>query len=108
MPLDEDDEVENSAEGFDDFVPAVFAKNADEAEQYRELLEDNDIPAMIGDPDELDDAAPSPRRRRISRGVPVLVPEALLDEASEVIAENNSTDDEYEEEEEGEECTGSA
>ncbi len=72
---DEDDEVENSAEGFDDFVPAVFAKNADEAEQYRELLEDNDIPAMIGDPDELDDAAPSPRRRRrISRGVPVLAP----------------------------------
>ena len=94
-----------------EYVPAVFARSMDEAETYRQLLEDHDIPATVGATDDLDPAQ-RPRTSRITRGVPVLVPEALLDEASEVIADreesefkspNDDFDDEEEEEFEGQE-----
>jgi len=92
-------------------VPAVFGRNADEADLYRQLLEDHDIPALIGDDEVLDkvqkDAA---RRPGMTRGVAVLVPEAMLDEASEVIADREETegfsladtDDEFDDEDEEE------
>jgi hypothetical protein len=77
----------------EDFVPAVFARTADEAEEYRELLNDHDIPAIIHEDEEEKPARPgraaAPPRKAMSRGVPVLVPEALLDEASEIIADRD-------------------
>jgi len=95
-----------------DFVPAFFARTIEEAEEYCELLGDHDIPARCG----LDDAAAegdseqrTAKSRGMTRGVPVLVPEQLLDEASEIIAEReefsdfDEQDDEDEEEEEEEE-----
>jgi hypothetical protein len=92
----------------DDFVPAVFARSMEEAEDYRQLLDDHDIPAIIGAEEE--PSRPSLRSLRgVTRGLPVLVPEAMLDEASEVIAERDNADefgldredaDEEEEEEE--------
>jgi hypothetical protein len=76
-----------------DFVPAVFAKDAGEAESYSELLRDHDIPAICG----LDEAqkengesGKKDRRCRMTRGIPVLVPEGLLDEASEIIADREN------------------
>jgi hypothetical protein len=94
MPQDDDafepDENESS-----EYVPAVIARSMEEAERYRELLDDHDIPAIIG----ADEAEEEQRRRRssrrkgISRGVPVLVPEALLDEASEIIADREEGDE---------------
>ena len=64
-----------------DFVPAVFARSMEEAEAYRRLLDDHDIPAILGL------ALPVDRSALITRGCPVLVPEVMLDDASRVIAE---------------------
>jgi len=75
----------------DDYVPALFARNMEEAEEYCKLLDDHDIPARAGvDEAMLEDADPDQKaaeRRGMTHGVPVLVPESLLDEASEVIAD---------------------
>ncbi|MHC4981881.1 MAG: hypothetical protein ACYTF6_01775, partial [Planctomycetota bacterium] len=75
------------------FVPAVFARDADEAESYTELLNDHDIPAICGSAealDEEDSLTKTAGRRGMTRGVPILVPEELLDEASEVIADREN------------------
>lgn len=93
-----------------DFVPAVFARSLEEAEDYRQLLDDHDIPAIIGDEGPSADAEGKPAPRAgFSHGLPVLVPEALLDEAGEVIAERDETDAfglvEDDDEEEDEEFT---
>ena len=93
-----------------DFVPAVFARSVDEAEDFRALLDDHDIPAVIASDDELsDDEVPSAvRARATSRGVAVMVPEVLLDEASEIIADREDdeefrTGDEFDDETEDDE-----
>ena len=79
-------------------VAAVFARDENEAHQYCELLEDHDIPAIVGDEkmgetDEMKETAAKGAAPAISRGVPVLVPEVLLDEAGEVIADHDDTGD---------------
>jgi hypothetical protein len=108
-----------SSEGeFADFVPAVFARSTTEAEEYRELLNDHDIPAIVETGEEdlpfrAARAAPVPPRPSVSRGVPILVPEALLDEASEILADRDfdeyrppgDDDEEAGEEDEEEELT---
>ncbi len=75
----------------DDYLPAFFARNIAEAEEYCDLLGDHEIPARAGlDEELLADADPDHRaasRLGMTHGVPVLVPESLLDEASEVIAD---------------------
>ena len=92
------------------FVSVVFARNVGEAERFREMLEDHDIPALVGTVDDIDvdsEEWQAARRQGMTHGVPVLVPEALLDEAGEVIADLDDTsaldEDEDEEEEEDEE-----
>ncbi len=78
---------------YNDYVTAVVARNRGEAEQYRNLLSDHDIPAVV-DEEELDKTEESPPRSKgIIRGVQVLVPEVLLDEASEVIADREDAED---------------
>lgn len=89
------DEEEDFGEG--EYVPVVYARDLDQAEAYKELLADHEIPAM------LEEEALKGRR-----GLPVLVPENLLDEASQVIAdfEQNEAfeeEEDFEEEEEDEE-----
>ncbi len=77
-----------------EFVPAVFARSLDEAEMYRELLDDHDIPAVIGSDEDLDEEqARIASRRGMTRGVAVLVPEAMLDEASEIIADRENAEE---------------
>ena len=71
-------------------APAVFARNAEEAERYCELLADHDILGIVAidadnDDTEIDDDVT--KGVGITRGVAVLVEEALLDEASLVIAD---------------------
>ena len=105
MPADEEP-FDSESFDKDDYVPAFFAKNLQEAEEYCELLSDHEIPARAGlDEELLADADPDHRaasRRGITHGVPVLVPESLLDEASEVIADREDLD-EFEDDEEDEE-----
>jgi hypothetical protein len=113
-----DDEPMGEAE-LAGFVSVVFARNVEQAERFRELLEDHDIPALVGSSDDIDvesEEWQAARRQGMTHGVPVLVPEALLDEASEVIADLDDTtgmeeddkdeDDEDEDEEESEEGCG--
>lgn len=113
--MSRDDETlephEEEGDEYTDFVPAVFARAIAEAELYRELLNDHDIPALIGTDEELDEddlASRQARSREMTHGVPVLVPEALLDEASEIIADREDLDefgtegDEQDEEDEDE------
>ena len=90
MPA-EDAPLDSENLGDDDYVPAFFARNITEADEYCELLSDHEIPARAGLGEELlVEADPEHRaasRRGMTHGVPVLVPESLLDEASEVIAD---------------------
>jgi hypothetical protein len=106
MPADGEDLGPSGSE-YEEFVPVVYARSEDDAEKYRQLLEDHDIPALIDDESEDEDEqqkGKAKRRRGLRHGVPILVPEAMLDEASEVIADREDFDefapsDEAEEEE---------
>ena len=51
---------------FGEFVPAVFARSTSEAEEYRELLNDHDIPAIV----EVDEEDLPPRVARPSCAPP--------------------------------------
>ncbi len=107
MPV-EDEPLEPEAFGDDDYVPAFFARNIEEAQEYCDLLSDHEISTRAGlDEELLIEADPDHRaasRLGMTHGVPVLVPERLLDEASEVIADREDfsdfkVDDEDEEDE---------
>ncbi|MHC4985737.1 MAG: putative signal transducing protein [Planctomycetota bacterium] len=82
--------------GSEDFVPVAVARTADQAEEFRHLLEDHDIPVMVGIDGEGDDLGPDAVAAgsvdELSRGIAVLVPEDRLDEAGEVIAEREGFD----------------
>lgn len=89
-----EDDFDTPEEDFTDFVPVAFARSVEDAEQYRELLNDHDIPAMVANPDDLNEkAVKSDSRSAITHGVPVLVPDVLLDEASEIIADREDVDE---------------
>ena len=102
MPAEEED-FEQMEPEYDDFVPAVFARNRAEAEKYREILEDHDIPVELGEREN----SPASGQARV-QGLPVMVPDPLLEEASEIIAELEDDeafvdDDEYDDDEEDDE-----
>jgi len=76
----------NSATALESLVTVAFAEDVDLAEQYKDLLNDNDIPAAVKtrpDPD-------SPHQ-----GIAVLVPEDFLDEAHVLIEDRSSMADFY-------------
>lgn len=83
--------------GVSDFVPAVLARSTEEAEAYRALLDDHDIPAIVATDDELGEPADAQqrvaRKGGMTQGVPVMVPEVLLDEASEIIADREDDEE---------------
>ncbi len=64
-----------------EYVPVIFARHADEAENYKCVLEDVGIPTLI----ESNSDTISPLSV-LSRRVPVLVPGEMLEDASEIIA----------------------
>jgi len=77
-----------SESGFHQFVPVVFADSPMEAEHYRSLLEDRDIPVV------LQETLPTPDQSGLSVwDVPVLVPDELLNDASEIISSSAAPDD---------------
>ena len=82
-------------EGLGRYVPAVYARTLEEAERYCQLLEDHEVPATIDE----DYQPPLPRSRRtVQEGVPVLVPESLLEDAKGYIAGMEEMNDLVEEE----------
>ena len=94
MALD-DEAIDLPPEDHEQFVPAVFARSAAEAEVYCELLNDHDIPAIVGDEDhhDQDQDEDGLDRDGMTHGVPVLVPDALLDDAGEIIAVQEELDE---------------
>ncbi len=72
------------------FVAVIVARSVEQAETFRELLDDHDIPSSLGsveDDAEIVDSDFAEGSNAITTGVPVLVPDSLLDEASEIIAD---------------------
>ena len=83
------------AEELGDYVPAVYARSPEQAERYRQLLEDHDVPAIIDE----DYQPPEPHSGPGLRGaLPVLVPESLLEEAKGYIADAEDMNDLIEDE----------
>ena len=71
-----------------EYVAVVVARSSEHAETYRELLADHDIPSILGTEDGSgSDDDTSEEGPAMTRGIPVLVPEGLLDEAGEIIAD---------------------
>jgi hypothetical protein len=69
-----------------DFVTVIFAGDVEQARQYRKVLRQNEIPAVIKK-----DAAGGMG----GQGVAVMVPEDFLDEAHVLIESQNAYDDFY-------------
>ncbi|MBI4717912.1 MAG: DUF2007 domain-containing protein [Planctomycetes bacterium] len=74
-------------------MPVLFARNEEEADRYRALLEGEGIPVVVAD-----------RGKRAGfrfAGTPLLVPEEFHERASEIIATRDALDaDDWDEEEE--------
>ena len=70
-------------EDLGEYAPVVYGQSHEEAEKYRQLLEDHDVPAVIDE-----DYEPMAARATgtVQEGVPVLVPESRLEEARGYIA----------------------
>lgn len=92
MSRDEEEFDPADAE-FEDYVPAMVARSLAEAERYRDLLSDHDIPSQVGEEELAEEDRLQGSTRGMSRGVAVLVPEVLLDEASEIIADSENDED---------------
>ena len=83
MPTDDLKRLD--ADELGQYVPAVYARSAREAEQYAELLADHGIPSVVDadyEPGQSEANNPAP-----TGGVPVLVPGSLLDDARDIVAE---------------------
>jgi len=76
----------------------LFARNLAEAEFYKALLEDQEIPVLIED--ENTEAMGLPD---MARGVPVMVPEEQLELAQDIIEQRTALDDDIEDNGEDEE-----
>lgn len=76
---------------FHDFVPLLFARNLGEAEFYKSLLEDHDIPVLIEDENTESIGLPDS-----NRGVPVMVPDEMLAEAEGILEQRERLEDEFE------------
>jgi len=89
-----------------DFVPVVYARSDTEADRYCQMLEDHDVPALVDEQYEPTEPSAQPG---LVGGVPVLVPQSLLDEARQIVTEFDEmdtlieVDDDDEDEDEDEE-----
>ena len=68
------------------YVVVVFAEDINQAEEYKVLLDTNDIPAVISEQEE---------KSIGSKEIAVMVPEEFLDEAHVVIESQQAYDDFY-------------
>jgi hypothetical protein len=82
MPVEDDHHARTGELG--QYVPVVYAGSVDEADWYRQLLEDHDIAAVV---DDEYTAEPPEDVKGPPTGTAVLVPEAVLEEAKEVVTE---------------------
>ncbi|MBW8017177.1 MAG: DUF2007 domain-containing protein [Planctomycetes bacterium] len=76
----------NSGTALKGFVTVAFAEDIDLANQYKELLNDSEIPAAV---------KTRPDAEVSFQGIAVMVPEDYLDEAHVIIANQSSMGDFY-------------
>lgn len=76
----------NSSTALKELVTVAFAEDMDLANQYKDLLNENDIPAAIKS---------RPDAELAFQGIAVLVPEDYLDEAHVIIESQSSIADFY-------------
>jgi hypothetical protein len=76
----------SSSTALKELVTIAFAEDVDLAKQYKQLLEDNNIPAAIKIHSESESDY---------KGIPVMVPEDYLDEAHMLVESHNSGGDFY-------------
>jgi len=88
MPVEEDHDVNAGELG--DYVPVVYAESVDEADWYRQLLDDHSIIAIVDD--DYADEPPEGVRGPLT-GTAVLVPRAMLEDAREVVTEVDDMED---------------
>jgi hypothetical protein len=72
-----------------DMVPAAYARDASEADYYRSLLENHEIPVVVAE-EKL-----SSKTGDNKLGIPVLVPEEHLAEAQDIIVQHIALDEEF-------------
>ena len=91
----EDEKFEIPGDEMESYVPLVRVPSQEEAERLRDLLEDHDIPSSIGSDEDVksDDDSAVPLDSGSVRGVQILVPIALIDEAQEIVADIDDTDE---------------
>jgi len=89
LTMPKKEELIGPAKG-EEFVPVIFARSSQDAQRYRQLLEDHDIEAFVG----YDDIeGQSEVDFEISQGTPVLVSESSLADADEIIADRDEQDE---------------
>jgi DNA-directed RNA polymerase subunit delta len=76
-----------------DFITLLFARNLAEAEFYKSLLEEHEIPVLIEDENTESMGLPD-----LARGVPVLVQDDQIEIAQDIIEQRTSLDDELDDE----------
>lgn len=73
-----------------ELIPVIYARNLTEAEFYRSLLEEQDLPVVIQKNNHSAHTSPS------TEPIPVLVPENSLTEAQYIIDHRDQADDDLE------------
>ena len=81
----------------EELIPVVYGRDLTEANYYKSLLDDYEIPVYIMEEAVLDDSD------EVESGIPVLVPEDHLAEAQDILEQCISDDDDFDEDEDEDE-----
>ena len=77
----------------DELIPVVYGRDLAEANYYKSLLDDHEIPTFVMEEAVLDDS------NEYESGIPVLVPEDHLAEAQDILEQITSDEDDFDEDE---------
>ena len=80
--------VHKSHVNLEGYVVAVFAEDTGQALEYKHLLDNNDIPVVISEQEQMDDDSSK-------NEIAVMVPEEYIDEAHVIIESQQAYDDFY-------------
>ena len=84
----------------EELIPVLYGRDLTEANYYKSLLDDHEIPAVVMEEAVLDDSD------KEESGIPVLVPEDHLAEAQDILEQSTSDDDDFDEDEDEDELSG--
>ena len=82
----------------DELIPVMYGRDLSEANYYKSLLDDHEIPAVVVEEVVLKKSDEEDRSEAES-GIPVLVPEEQLADAQDILEQDTEQDDDFEEEE---------